>query len=250
MHASLSTDHPALVTGGTKGIGRAIAEALLAAGVPVVVTWSRDAEAAAAMQAHHPADRLLVVRSDVSQKAAINALAERIAAHWSAPVRFLVNNAGILQQGDVFQLPEEQWDRTLAVNLKGPFLLCQYLLPRMAGLEGASVVNISSIGGQTGGPLAPDYAASKAALICLTQSMARHGAKIGVRVNAVAPGWIDTGIFSPERARTIAEEARQKVPLGRLGTPAEVADSVLFLLSTSARYITGQTLNVNGGLHF
>ncbi len=242
----------ALVTGGTKGIGLAIVHELMSANYIVYATWSHSEESA--KQAEHElglsfANREFhLLRCDVSQKEENVSLIEKIYAEHNR-LNVLVNNAGVLKQQDIFQLSEEDWDTTFGVNLKGPFFLLQLVMPRMKKQGGGTVVNIVSIGGQTGGSKAPDYAASKAALICLTQSMARHGAKMNIRVNAVSPGWIDTGIFSPEQAKKIKEEAKVQVPLGRMGTPREVAHAVGFLISPKASYITGHILNVNGGLH-
>ncbi|HPI91494.1 MAG TPA: 3-oxoacyl-ACP reductase family protein [Deltaproteobacteria bacterium] len=244
-----------IVTGGTRGIGRAIVRALLQAGSNVVATYAHDASSAEEtrsefIRAGLPGDRFLIVRSDVSKRKDVKELLKTSCAAWGGPVSLLVNNAGILRQGDFFDLTEKQWDQTFATNLKGPFLLCQEAMPIMTETKDPSIVNIASIGGQTGGPRAPDYAASKAALICFTQSMARIGAPMGIRVNAVSPGWIDTGIFTEQRLRELHEEALSAIPLQRLGKPEEVAETVVFLLSKKASYITGHVLNVNGGMHF
>jgi 3-oxoacyl-[acyl-carrier protein] reductase len=238
----------ALVTGGTKGIGYAIAEALLGAGGKVVVTYSRDEAAAQRLREKGEAiweERLFVVRHDAATTDGAKELFDEVSRLCGAAPNLLVNNAGILNQKPFADLEESQWDRTFAVNLKGPFLLSQHFLQ----LSGArAIVNISSIGGQIGGDKAPDYAASKAALLCFTKSLARIGSRSGIRVNAVAPGWIRTDIFSAEQAEALTEQAKQAVPLGRMGEPSEVARAVLFLLSDDASYITGHCLNVNGGL--
>jgi NAD(P)-dependent dehydrogenase (short-subunit alcohol dehydrogenase family) len=242
----------ALVTGGSKGIGLAIVHDLMAKGYIVYATWSHSEESAGKAEKElaltYAGREFHLLQCNVANKEENAALIEKIFAEHKR-LDVLVNNAGVLKQQDVFQLSEEDWDSTFGVNLKGPFFLSQLLMPRMKEQGGGAIVNIASIGGQTGGPKAPDYAASKAALICFTQSMARHGAKMNVRVNAVSPGWIDTGIFSPERAEEIKEEAKVQIPLGRMGTPREVAHAVEFLLSSQASYITGHTLNVNGGLY-
>lgn len=248
-------DRISIVTGGTRGIGKAIARALLLAGSKVVATYAHDESSAKGtrsdfLQWGFSGDRFLIVKSDVSKRRDVKRLLETARKTWDEPVSFLVNNAGILRQGDFFSLTEKQWDQTFATNLKGPFLLCQEAMPIMAESKDPAIVNIVSIGGQTGGPKAPDYAASKAALICFTQSMARIGAPMGIRVNAVSPGWIDTGIFPKQRLGELREEARSAVLLQRMGTPGEVADAVVFLLSRKASYITGHVLNVNGGMHF
>ncbi len=235
----------ALVTGGTKGIGRAIVMALLDGQARVVVTYSQDDVAAEVfLQALTPEQkqRVNLLKSNVASRKDVHSLFEK------EPITLVVNNAGILQQGDFQDLSDEQWDRTLAVNLKGPFMVGQEFLKH--GPDGGAMVNISSIGGQIGGNKAPDYAASKAALISLTRSLARLGTTNNIRVNAVAPGWIKTEIFSEEQLANLQMEAAKVIPMGRLGTPEEIAGAVLFLLSAEASYITGHCLNVNGGLYF
>lgn len=241
----------ALVTGGTRGIGAAIARALLAAGARVLITYHQDTAAAEAFQASVPtnqAGRAMVLPSDVSLPAEAVRVFTACQEQWGRPLSLVVNNAGILRQGDFLELDEKDWDRTLAVNLKGPFLIGQELLRQ--GTRPAAMVNISSVGGQTGGPKAPDYSASKAGLISLTRSLARLGAPAGLRVNAIAPGLIRTDIFTPEQLAALEAEAGQTIPLGRLGTPEDVARATLWLLSEEASYLTGQCLNVNGGQYF
>ncbi len=241
----------ALVTGGTKGIGRSIANALLEAGASVLVTYARDTDAAEDFQNNldsQIAEKTLVLRSDVSDPTETPRVFRKAEETFGFPLTMVVNNAGILHQGNFQELDEKSWDRTLKVNLKGPFLIGQELLRR--GIAGSAIVNISSVGGQTGGPKAPDYSASKAGLISLTRSMARLGGPAGIRVNAVAPGWIITDIFTPEQLVELKEEANRLIPLQRLGTPDDVARSVLWLLSNESSYLTGHCLNINGGLYF
>ncbi|MBI5077307.1 SDR family oxidoreductase [Candidatus Falkowbacteria bacterium] len=241
----------ALVTGGIKGIGRAIAIALLKNNAKVVVCFNQDTFAAKDMEQSLKEQGLfdfLILQKDISSRGQVRELLRAIEDKWHQQVAYLINNAGILKQGNFFELSDEQWDRTLAVNLKSAFILAQECLPKMQ--FGDAIVNISSVGGQTGGDLASDYAASKAALISLTRSLARIASKQGVRSNAVAPGWIETPIFNDKRIEELKLEAKTKIPLGRMGRPEEVADAVLFLLSDDASFITGHTLNVNGGMYF
>jgi NAD(P)-dependent dehydrogenase (short-subunit alcohol dehydrogenase family) len=241
----------AVVTGGTKGIGFEIADALLKAGAKVAITYLKDEESALKAEGllRSEADNdYLILRSDVSDRKSTNTLIGRIKDSWDTPVSCIVNNAGNLKQGKFFELSDDQWETTMRTNLMGPFILCQEMMRDMA--PSGSIVNIASIGGQIGGDRAPDYAASKAGLISLTRSLARIGSRYSVRVNAVAPGWIETPIFSEDQLGELREKAKEVVPLGRMGTPREVAESVLFLLSDAASYITGHCLNVNGGLYF
>ena len=238
-----------LVTGGTKGIGKEIVRSFLVKGHHVITTYSSDESAAHEFISEFKefTHSLELKKFDMGSSLEILEFLDELKKE-KKRVSVLVNNAGTLKQQDVFQLSEIDWNLTFNVNLRGPFILMQKLLPLME--PGDTIINITSIGGQTGGPKAPDYAASKAALECLTQSMARHGAPLGVRVNCVSPGWIDTGIFTPTRYQEIKEEAKAKIPLQRLGAPKEVASAVYFLSSQEASYITGHTLNVNGGLFF
>jgi len=242
-----------LVTGGTKGIGRAITLSLLSHRAKLVICFSKDESSARELEnilAQNHCKDFLIIQSDVSNRQDIKFLLSASRKKWEKDISLVVNNAGILNQKDFFKIAEDNWDRTLAVNLKGPFLICQEVIPLMKKKRKGAIVNIASVGGQTGGTKAMDYAASKAGLICLTQSLAKIGAKYGIRVNAVSPGWIDTGIFTTERYKEIQKELKSSIPLQRLGKAEEVADAVLFLLSKKSSYITGQILNVNGGMHF
>ena len=246
-------DKIALITGATKGIGKEIALGLLSEGANTILTYSKDDNAAAMMNAELVTagyDKFLILKSDVSRKKDIEQLLAKSKEKFEGNIDFLVNNAAVLNQGDFFQLNENQWDHTFAVNIKGPYILCQELMPQMEEAGGGAIVNIVYIGAQTGGTKAPDYAASTAALLTFTQSMALIGAKMGIRVNAVSPGWIDTDIFTPERKKELESVVENKIPLQRMGKPIEVAKPVLFLLSDSASYITGQVLNINGGMYF
>lgn len=241
----------AIVTGGTKGIGFAIADDLLKAGARVVITYLKDDENAIQADSLFKGESgrdYLLLKSDVTDRKSTRSLLDSIEDHWHTPITYVVNNAGILKQGDFFELTDDQWEATMRNNLMGPFILCQETMKVMS--PAGSIVNIASIGGQVGGDRAPDYAASKAGLISLTRSLARIGSRYSVRVNSVAPGWIETPIFSEDQLGELKKRAKEVIPLGRTGSPEEVAKPVLFLLSDAASYITGHCLNVNGGLYF
>ena len=239
----------AIVTGASRGIGKEICSELLKSNCYVLGTYSSNEEAANRCRNDLSSygNKFFLKKSDASSEDDIKEVFNFAQKSWSLKVNLLVNNAGILNQGPFDNLKSCDWDQTLKVNLKGPFLFCQRFLKQT--LSSGAIVNISSIGGQIGGDKAPDYAASKAALISLTRSIARLGAKKNIRSNAVAPGWIKTDIFNDQRLKELKEEAKQVIPLSRIGTSNEVAKAVIFLLSDDSSYITGHCLNINGGLY-
>ena len=152
-----------------------------------------------------------------------------------------------MQQKPFYDITENDWDETFETNLKGAFFLAQSCLQ---STPVSSIVNIASIGGQIGGDKAPHYAASKAAMVSMTRSLSRLGSAQQCRVNAVSPGWIETPIFDAKKLSELQQKAKDEILLGRLGQPEEVAAAVLFLLSDDASFITGQCLNINGGMYF
>lgn len=239
----------ALVTGGARGIGRAIALALAGAGADVAVGYRERADAADATARDLEAlgVRALALQGDVARREDVRALIAATRERLGG-VHVLVNNAGVLQQKPLADITDSDWDRVLDVNLKGVFMCCQEVLPVMAEQGGGRIINIASSGGQLGGPLAVHYSASKAGVISLTRSLARVAAP-SIIVNCIAAGLIDTEMTQAELASLQGREKLSQVPLARPGLPEEVAAAALFLAST-ASYMTGQTLNVNGGLHF
>ena len=240
------TGRVALVTGASRGIGRAIALALAGAGADVVVNCRerrRSAEETAkAVQAK--GRRALAVAADVSDARAVEGMVRSAEAELG-PVDLLVNNAGLAIPLGLSELTEEDFDRTLAVNLKGAFLCTQAVLAGMRARRWGRVVNISSGAARGAGVIGAHYNAStsKAGLEGLTRGYAARLAKDGITVNAVAPSLIETDMIASRR-----DEHAAKVPIGRLGTPEEVAHAVLMVLGNA--YMTGQTVPVNGGLHF
>jgi 3-oxoacyl-[acyl-carrier protein] reductase len=237
----------AIVTGAARGIGRAVAGALGHAGASVVVV---DADGAAAdlACARLAAEGVAVLAcpGDVSRDDQVRTVVDRTLERFGR-VDVLVNNAGIIRRGSIDTVTEDDWRRVLDVNATGPFLLCRAVVPVMRRQGAGTIVNVSSIAAKLGDlTSAPGYGPSKAALDALTKTLARQLAASGIRVNGVAPHAIETDMsaqWSAERRREIVAG----IPLGRLGSPADVAQAVLFLASDRAGFITGEILDVNGG---
>jgi 3-oxoacyl-[acyl-carrier protein] reductase len=233
----------ALVTGGARGIGRAVALALAEAGADVAVNYITQAEAAESVAAAVRAmgRRALTVRADVSDGAAVATMMEEVTRELGAP-DLLINNAGIALRRGLDDLSEADFDHTIAVNLKSAFLCTQAVLPDMRAKRWGRIVNISSGAARGTGVIGVHYNASKAGMEGLTRGYAARLVKEGITVNAVAPSLIATDMMPGDT------DAGAKVPLGRLGTPEEVAQAVLAVIGNA--YMTGQTLQVNGGMHF
>lgn len=231
----------ALVTGGSRGIGRAIALALASAGADVAVNYlSAAAKADAVAAAVQAAGRRSVsIQADVSRSDDVRALVDRTRAALG-PVDVLVNNAGIIRPQKIEDITERDWDDLMTVNLKSCFLVTQAVLPEMRARTWGRIINLSSVAAQMGGVVGPHYAASKAGILGMTRFYARRLAGEGITVNAIAPALIDTEMVSSNPNATA-----DLIPVGRFGAVDEVA-RVAVMLATNA-YITGQTINVNGG---
>jgi 3-oxoacyl-[acyl-carrier protein] reductase len=240
----------AVVTGGSRGIGAAIAIGLAEAGADIVLTY-REQNA----QAHDVVKKIEAlgrrahaVPMDVTHRLQVEHAAQQAVAF--GPVSILVNNAGINKPTDFDQVTDADWDMIVDANLKGPFVVSQVFLPLLKAAGGGAITHIGSVSGQYGGPRTAHYAASKAGLISLAQVIARFGAQYNVRSNTVAAGLIASEMAAAGMASAAVQKAAETIVLKRMGTPQEVADAVVFLSSDAASYITAQTLNVNGGLYF
>ncbi len=238
-----------LVTGASNGIGRAIALEFANAENYLVLTWNSDSEGIkkTAELAREKGSKTEVFQLDLEDEQEISDFCKQI-NNSSAP-DILINNAAIAQKKDFMELNNDDWDKVLSVNLRAPFQLCQSFIPRMQKKGWGRIVNISSIGGQWGGIYQVHYAASKAALINLTRSLARLYSKDKIAVTAIAPGVIDTGMTT-ETLGHQTDKLLSQIPSGRLGTTEEVAKAVKYLCSEEAAYLSGITLNINGGMHF
>jgi 3-oxoacyl-[acyl-carrier protein] reductase len=237
----------AIVTGAAQGIGRAIAESLAEAGADIVVADLDPARSKDTVGAVEKLSRkALNIKVNVADANDTKAMAEQILKDWGR-IDILVNNAGITRDGLLLRMKEEDWNLVLQVNLNGTFNCTKAVLQPMTKQRYGRIVNIASIVGAMGNVGQANYAASKAAVIGFSKTVAREYASRNVTVNAVAPGFIDTAM-TQGLSIEVKEALQKQIPLGRLGTPADIAAAVRFLVSEEAAYITGHVLHVNGGM--
>ena len=238
----------ALVTGGSRGIGRAISERLGAEGHQVAINYTANKDAAQAVAAtiEQAGGTAITVRADVGDPddvaAMFEALTERL-----GPAEILVNNAGITRDGLLLRMSLEAWDDVMETNLRSVYLVTKTALKPMLRARWGRVISISSVSGLSGNPGQANYAASKAAIVGFTKSVAREVGSRGITVNAVAPGFIQTDM-TDALGDQVTEAAAERIALGRLGQPEEVAAAVGYLSSDEAAYVTGHTLVVDGGI--
>src|SRR5512135_24321 len=238
----------ALITGGAQGIGRAIALLFAREGARVAVSdINLEKAGETCREIESQGGQALAIGGNVAEVRGAEAMVEQAAGKFGG-LDILVNNAGITRDGVLLRMKEEDWDAVMAVNLKGAFHCTKAALRFFLKRKEGTIINIASVTGEMGNAGQANYAASKAGLIGFTKSVAREYASRNIRVNAVAPGFIDTAMSQaiPQKDR---EFLIRQIPLERLGKPEDVAEAVLFLASPMADYITGQVINVNGGMY-
>jgi len=240
----------ALVTGSSRGIGRSIALRLAADGFQVVVNYRSGAEAAAEVVGAIEAagGEALAIQADVTEGTAVEALVAQTLERFGR-VDVLVNNAGVTRDGLLMRMKDEDWDMVIATNLRSVFLASRAVLRVMMRQRAGRIINITSISGLSGNAGQCNYAAAKAGIVGFTRSLAKEAGSRGITVNAVAPGYVPTDLTS-DLPQALLDEAVKVTPLGRLGSPQDVAGAVSFFASDDAAFITGQVLRVDGGMVF
>lgn len=241
-------DKRVLITGGTRGLGRAIAVNFAREGAWVAVSYSSDDSSALDTEAElkRISPQFLTVKADVSSRTAVEKMINNVLSKWEY-VDILVNNAGIIRDKMLMFLNEDDWDRVLDVNLKGTYLCSKAVIKPMIARKSGCIINMTSPSALSGRISQTNYAASKGGVISFTKALSREIARLGITVNAVCPGVIKTNMTEglDEKAKN---DFLKMIPMGRFGEPDDVAGAVLFLASEKARYITGQVLVVDGGL--
>jgi 3-oxoacyl-[acyl-carrier protein] reductase len=247
----LLKDQVAIVTGASSGIGRATAQAMAREGARVAVNYCKNQTGAeqALETIRKAGGEAIAVRADVTRRAEVQAMAATVRERWGR-IDILVNNAGdLLARRTLADMTEEYWDQIMALNLKSAFLCIQAVWEQMVARKSGCIINVTSIAGRNGGgPGAAAYGAAKGGLLTYTKGLAKELAPHGIRVNGIAPGLIATPYHDRYSPPDLFQKYIASIPLGRAGTAEEVADVIVFLASPAARYITGETIEVNGGM--
>lgn len=233
----------ALVTGGTRGIGAAVSQALQMAGYSVAATYAANTAAAEAFATR---TGIRVYRWDVGDFAACTAGVTAIEASLG-PIDILVNNAGIVRDGALHKMTPAQWNVVMRTNLDGLFNMCRHVIEGMRARKFGRIINISSINGQKGQFGQTNYSAAKAGELGFTKALALETARLGITVNAICPGYIHTEMLDAVAPEILEKNILPQIPVGRLGKPQEIARAVVFLANEEAGFITGSTLSINGG---
>jgi 3-oxoacyl-[acyl-carrier protein] reductase len=239
-----------VITGGSRGIGAAVVRAAMQEGAELAFTYRESTEAAQEltqeMAALHPGQRCLALQCDVTNTKGMRDVIQSVIQQWGR-IDVLVNNAGLTRDAAFARMSRAQWDDVIATNLVGQFNATQPLLLQLIKQRSGSIINLTSIAGVYGSATQVNYAASKAGIIGFTKALSKEVAPYGVRVNAVAPGFIETDMISGVNAELV-QQLKARIPAGRLGAAEEVAHLVCFLASDKASYITGQVIQIDGGL--
>lgn len=241
-----------LITGASGGVGSATAKHLAALGYEVGIGYCSNEHKAKTVQAEieNAGGKSITIKLDYQDRKQIRGAIDKLTRHFNKPVSILINNGAIAQEKPFDTITDDDWQQMMAINLQGPFIAAQEVLAPMRENHWGRIINITSIGGQWGGFNQVHYAASKAALINLTQSLAKIYSKDGVVTTAVAIGLVGTEMSANELQTDAGKEKVKNIPAQRLATVNEVAETIEFLCSDKSAYLTGQTLNVNGGMYF
>lgn len=238
-----------LITGGSRGIGAATALLFARAGADVAITYRGSDSKAKEVQNEigKLGKKCQTYKGDISKKDIVKTIVRDVQKEFGR-IDVLVNNAGIWTYGEIDTMKEDVWDQTMDVNLKGTFLFCHYIVPIMKKQAGGSIINISSTAGQRGEAFHSHYAATKGGIISFTKSLSTELGRFNIRVNCVAPGWVDTDMSADTlQKQPLREEVLKSIPLGKIPTAEDIAGPILFLASRLSDHITGEILNVNGG---
>lgn len=245
------TGKVALVTGASSGIGRATAELLAECGAAVAINYHQNEQGAEDARAviEEKGGRAVIIQADVTRASDVRSLVDH-ATKQLGPVDILVNNAGsLVERLKLLELTEERWDYVMDLNLKSAFLCAQAVAPSMMERKKGAIINVSSIAGRNGGALGSiHYSTAKGGLITFTKGLAKELAAYGVRVNAVSPGVVDTAFHETFSTPEMMKGYVGAIPLGRVGTPAEIARVIAFLASDASNFMAGETIEVNGGM--